>query len=61
MTELTDLAEKYARQLDAVDDLRRTIDLAEANLDRETHVVEATRVKIVESAESAGVWRREGV
>lgn len=46
MTELTDLAGKYARQCDNVEDLRRTAAIAEANIKFEEMELEETRAKL---------------
>lgn len=48
MTELvlSDLAAKYARQVDIVEDLRRTMELAKANMERENQALYETEKEL---------------
>jgi len=42
MTELSDLAVKYFRQLDSVNDLRRTAEIATVNMERNQRELDVT-------------------
>lgn len=46
MSDLSELAEKYARQLANVGDLQRTLELAEANKRREERELDVTAEKL---------------
>lgn len=58
MSELSNLAAKYVRQRDHVMDLQRTVELAEANLDRETKDMDVTAQQLRDTLDAHKVGRK---